>query len=112
MIRSKMTSLAGIVFLCGAVAYAQTSAGSLGGTITDPNGALIPGARVVATNATTGVNLEVLSTDGGLYLFPVLPVALYHVTVEKPGFRKLSRQNIEIRVAQRLDMDLRLEVGE
>jgi hypothetical protein len=39
-------------------------------------------------------------------------VSLYTVTVEKAGFRKLSRQNIEIRVAQRLDMDLRLEVGE
>src|SRR5437870_781525 len=70
MIRSKMAPLAGIVFLCSAVAYAQTSAGSLGGTITDPNGASIPDAKVVATNATTGVKLEVQSTDAGLYLFP------------------------------------------
>src|SRR5688572_11270577 len=102
----KMTPLAGIVFLCSTVAYAQTSAGSLGGTITDPNGAAIPDAKVVATNATTGVKQEVLTTDAGLYLFPVLPVAVYTVTVEKPGFRKLNRQNIEIRVAQRLDMDV------
>ena len=61
---------------------------------------------------TSGAIQEVLSTDAGLYLFPALPVSLYTVTVEKAGFRKLSRQNIEIRVAQRLDMDLRLEVGE
>jgi len=112
MLRSKMTPLAGIVFLCTVVVHAQTSAGSLGGTITDPNGASIPDAKVVATNVTTGAKQEVQSTDAGLYLFPALPVSLYSVTVEKAGFKKLHRQNIEIRVAQRLDMDLRLEVGE
>ena len=47
MNRSMLASLAGVVFLCGAVAYAQTSAGSLGGTITDPNGAAIPDAMYV-----------------------------------------------------------------
>ena len=72
----------------------------------------IPDAKVVATNVATGAKQEVLSTDAGLYLFPALPVSLYSVTVEKAGFKKLNRQNIEIRVAQRLDMDLRLEVGE
>src|SRR6266851_9789123 len=89
MPRSKMTLLAGMVFLCSALAYAQTSAGSLGGTITDPNGASIPDAKVVATNATTGAKQEVVSTEAGLYLFPVLPVSLYSVTVEKAGFKKL-----------------------
>src|SRR6185295_5227870 len=112
MKRSMLASLAGIVFLCGAVAYAQTSAGSLGGTITDPNGASIPDAKVTATNVATGAKQEVVSTAAGLYLFSALPVSQYSVTVEKPGFKKLNRPNIEIRVAQRLDMDLRLEVGE
>src|SRR5437016_14254497 len=105
MIRSKMASLAGIVFLCTAVAYSQTSAGSLGGTITDPNGASVPDAKVVATNVATGAKQEVSSTVAGLYLFSALPVSLYNITVEKAGFRKLSRQNVEIRIAQRLDMD-------
>jgi len=107
-----LASLAGVVFLCGAVAYAQTSAGSLGGTITDPNGASIPDAKVTATNVSTGAKQEVISTAAGLYLFSALPVSQYSVTVEKPGFKKLHRQNIEIRIAQRLDMDMRLEVGE
>jgi len=89
-----MASLAGIVFLCGAVAYAQTSAGSLGGTVTDPNGASIPDAKVVATNVATGAKQEVFSTDAGLYLFSVLPVSLYSVTVEKACFKKFNRQNI------------------
>ena len=68
MRRSMLASLAGIVFLCGAVAYAQTSAGSLGGTITDPNGASIPDAKVTATNVATGAKQEIVHRCG-LYLF-------------------------------------------
>jgi hypothetical protein len=78
----------------------------------DPNGASVPGAKVIAVNSATGSKLESTSTDAGVYVFPILPVAVYTVSVEKAGFKKLNRQNIEIRVAQRLDMDLRLEVGE
>lgn len=112
MTRIKMTSLVGIVILAGASMFAQTSTGSLSGTVTDPNGASIPGAKVVATSVTTGSKLETLTTDAGLYVFPTLPVSTYNVTVEKTGFKKLNRPNIEIRIAQRVDMNLGLEVGD
>ncbi|MFN0104757.1 MAG: TonB-dependent receptor domain-containing protein [Bryobacteraceae bacterium] len=112
MTRIKMTLLVGIVLVASAAAYAQTSTGSLSGTVTDPNGASIPGAKVVATSVSTGSKLEILTTDAGLYVFPSLPVSVYTVSVEKTGFKKLSRQNIEIRIAQRQDLNLRLEVGD
>ena len=112
MNRIKLTSLVGIVLLSGVAAYAQTATGSLAGTITDPNGASVPGAKVVATSTITGARLEATSTDAGLYVFPTLPVSVYNVTVEKTGFKKLNRQNIEIRIAQRVDMNLSLEVGD
>ncbi len=112
MTRFKMTSLVGIVLLASAAVYAQTSTGSLSGTVTDPNGASIPGAKVVATGVTTGSKLETLTTDAGLYVFPAVPVSTYNITIEKTGFKKLNRQNIEIRIAQRQDLDLRLEVGD
>ncbi len=112
MIRKKMTSLVGIVLIASAGLYAQSSTGSLAGTVTDPNGAAIPGAKVIATGVTTGAKLETLSSDAGLYVFPTMPVSTYTITVEKSGFKKLSRQNIEIRIAQRLDLDIRLEVGD
>ena len=112
MIRSKIAALAGIVLLAAASAYAQTAAGSLGGSVTDPNGASVPGAKVVATNIETGAKQEVSSTEAGLYVFSTLPVSMYTISAEKTGFKKLNRQNIEIRIAQRLDMDLRLEVGD
>jgi len=108
----KMTSLVGIVLLASAAVNAQTSTGSLSGTITDPNGAAVPGAKVVATSTTTGSKLETLSTEAGVYVFPAVPVSTYNVAVEKTGFKKLNRQNIEIRIAQRQDLDLRLEIGD
>lgn len=112
MIRKKMTSLVGIVVLASAAMYAQTSTGSLSGSVTDPNGAVVPGAKVTATSATTGGKLEMTTTDAGLYVFPAVPVSTYNITVEKTGFKKLNRTNIEIRIAQRQDLDLRLEVGD
>ena len=112
MTKFKMTSLVGIVLVASTAAYAQTSTGSLSGTVTDPNGASIPGAKVVATSVATGTKLEMMTTDAGLYVFPAVPVSTYNITVEKAGFKKLNRTNIEIRIAQRQDLDLRLEVGD
>jgi outer membrane receptor protein involved in Fe transport len=91
---------------------AQVATGSLSGVVTDPNGALVPGAKVIATNDATGLRVETTTTEAGLYVFPSLPVGMYTVSVEKVGFKKLSRSNIEIRIAQRLDLNLRLELGE
>jgi len=91
---------------------AQVATGSLGGLISDPNGASIPGAAVAAKNDATGQEFKVQTSEAGLYLFPTVGTGMYTVTVEKPGFKKLSRGNIEIRIAQRLDLNLRLEVGD
>jgi len=92
--------------------FAQIATGSLGGAITDPGGAAIPAAKVVALNNATGVKIETATNEEGLYLFPALPVSTYTLTVEKSGFKRVNRQNIEIRVSQRLDLDMRLEVGD
>ncbi|MBM3811183.1 MAG: TonB-dependent receptor [Acidimicrobiia bacterium] len=91
---------------------AQVSTGSLAGLISDSNGASIPAAAVAARNEATGQETKVQSSEAGLYLFPNLATGMYTVTVEKPGFKKMSRGNIEIRIAQRLDLNLRLEVGD
>jgi hypothetical protein len=112
MIRKNMTSLVGILLLASAAVFAQTSTGSLGGTVVDPNGAAVPGAKVTAVSAITGTKLEILTTDAGLYVFPAVPVSTYNISVEKTGFKKLSVPSVEIRIAQRQNLDLRLEVGD
>jgi hypothetical protein len=100
-----------LLLLAGGVALAQQNTGSLSGTVTDLTSGAVPAATVIATHTDTGLKTETVSTEAGLYVFASLPVGIYEVSVEKPGFKKLNRKNIEIRVAQRLAVDLQLEVG-
>lgn len=112
MIRKHMSKWVAAFALTSGLAIGQVATGSLAGTITDPNGASVPGAKVIATSTATGVKLETTSTEAGLYVLPTLPVSTYTVTVEKAGFKKVSRTNIEVRIAQRIDMNINLEVGD
>jgi hypothetical protein len=93
-------------------ASAQVATGSIAGTVHDPNGALIPAARVSAKGTTSGVDAETLTSEAGVYVFPSLPVGNYEITVEKAGFKKYTQTEIEVRVASRLDMNLTLQVGD
>src|SRR5688572_19800196 len=98
--------------LGSALAVAQISSGSMSGTVTDPNGAAVPGAKIVAKNVVTGFQIETQSSDAGLYVFATLPVGPYDVTAEKTGFKKLNHTGLEIRIATRQELDLRLEIGD
>ncbi len=93
-------------------ASAQFNTGSLSGTILDANGAVVPGAKVVARNTGAGQDYESVSSDAGLYVFASLPVGAYTLTAEKAGFKKVNRSNLEIRVGQRQLADVTLEIGE
>jgi hypothetical protein len=100
------------VSLFSSAAIAQVTSGSLSGTVTDPNGASIPNAKVVATSIGNGIKEETLTSEAGLYVFPQLQVGTYEITAEQAGFKKLIRAGVEIRVASRQELDLKLEVGE
>ncbi|MEZ5399013.1 MAG: carboxypeptidase regulatory-like domain-containing protein [Bryobacteraceae bacterium] len=108
----KTHPFAAVAFLAAVPCWAQLTTGSISGTVIDPNGAAVPGATVVANNDNTGLRSETFSTEAGLYLFASLPAGQYSLTVEKPGFKKLTRAGIEMRVAQRIGLDLQLEVGD
>src|SRR5204863_9066373 len=102
-----------VLFIClSAGLYAQTTTGSISGTITDPNGASVPAAKVVATEVATGRSFTAVTTDAGLYVLPVLPVGKYSITVERTGFKKRVQTDVEVRVALRETLDMRLEIGE
>ncbi|MFN0108932.1 MAG: carboxypeptidase regulatory-like domain-containing protein [Blastocatellia bacterium] len=100
-----------LLLLASSVTFAQQNTGSLSGTVTDIKSGAIAAATVTATHTDTGLKTQTVSTDAGLYVFASLQVGIYEVSVEKPGFKKLNRKNIEVRVAQRLALDLSLEVG-
>ncbi len=98
--------------LLACLAWSQVATGSMQGTVTDPAGAAVPSAKVLVRHEPTRQEFETVTTEAGLFVFPSLPVGPYSLTVEKTGFKRATQGNIEIRVAQRQIVDLRLELGE
>jgi hypothetical protein len=74
------------VLSVGLPAMAQTYRGAINGTVTDPSGAVVPGAQVKATNKATGIEHATLSTSDGQFAFQDLPVGTYTVVVSAQGF--------------------------
>lgn len=93
------------------VAFAQGDRGTITGTVTDPSGAVIAGAKVVAENAATHNVLETATTSTGNFTLAQAPVGEWDVTVEAPGFKRFTSLKNTVQVAQTLRVDARLEVG-
>jgi len=81
-----------LVFLALTIAFAQTtiSTGSIQGTITDPSGAVLSGAKITITNKGTSQSVTVTSTSSGLYASGALLPAPYTVRVEAKGFKTVE----------------------
>ncbi len=93
-------------------ARAQESRGTILGRVMDPSGAVVSGAKVQVTNTQTNVSSASATNPEGNYEFPFLIPGTYRVTAELQGFKKAVRDGIELRVNDRLALDLALEVGE
>ncbi len=90
---------------------AQTITSTLSGSISDPNGALVPGAKITAESAATGVRKSATTDAQGRYLLPFLSPGDYSVSAEALGFQKTTRNNLRLEVAQSLVLDLQLSLG-
>jgi hypothetical protein len=103
---------AGLLLLAFAfTATAQEFRGQLAGKITDPNGAVIPGSKVEIKNIQTGIVSTAMTGDDGSYSFQLLPPGKYQLTVTKENFNTAVRDGIEVRVADRLTLDVQMEIG-
>jgi hypothetical protein len=100
-----------LLILAAFTATAQEFRGSLAGKITDPNGAVVPGSKVEIKNIETGVVTTATTGDDGAYSFPLLPPGKYALTVTKENFNTAVRDGIQVRVADRLTLDVQLEIG-
>ena len=94
-----------------ATASAQEFRGSVTGKVTDPNGAAIPGATVTIKNIETNVENTATTSDEGTYNFPLLQPGKYTLTVTQQGFNTAVREGVEIRVADKLTLDVPMEIG-
>ena len=90
---------------------AQYTTGSLGGTIEDPAGAVVPGATVTVQNEGTGLTRTVTSQANGEFLFAALPIGNYRLTVAKSGFTTYAQTGIVIGVNQAATQTVKLTVG-
>lgn len=84
---------------------------SLFGTVTDSQSAVVPGAKVTATNRATGSSRTVNTDASGAFTLPLLPVGTYSLTVEQPGFRKYERPNILLQANENVQADAIMQVG-
>src|SRR5689334_9558079 len=79
--------------------YGQAFYGSIVGTITDQSGGAVHGAVVVLTNTGTGERHQAVSGAGGEYQFLNLVPGTYRVEAQQSGFKKATRDNIEVTVS-------------
>lgn len=100
-----------LLFAVVADASAQDFRGAIAGTVTDSSGGRTPGVAVTAINvATNGTSTTTTDSDGA-YTLRYLSPGVYSVSAELSGFKKLVRENVEVRIGDRLELDLHLEVG-
>ncbi|MEO8736166.1 MAG: TonB-dependent receptor, partial [Edaphobacter sp.] len=92
--------------------WAQSTFGSVVGTVTDSSGATLANATVTVTDDGTGVKRTVTTGDSGDYQLLSLSPGAYTVTVEGSGFKRYSRNPVEVLVAQATRIDVKMTVGE
>ncbi len=101
-----------LIMASGISLKAQTVYGSMAGTITDPSGAVVPGASITLTNIGTTEKRSMVSEATGNYRFVNLGPGRYRIDVEKAGFKHFTRDNILVEVQAALRIDVSMQVGQ
>jgi Carboxypeptidase regulatory-like domain len=102
-----------VVFVAlGVQATAQDFRANISGQVTDSGGAVVPGAAITARHTATNAIYKTESGAGGEYALRNMEPGEYVITVEKPGFRTLSREGVILQVAGQATLNLSIEAGE
>ncbi|HEV2199592.1 MAG TPA: carboxypeptidase regulatory-like domain-containing protein [Bryobacteraceae bacterium] len=96
---------------CSPALWAATT-GSVSGVLTDPSGAVIPGATIIAVNPATGLQNKTTTDEKGFYAFPSLPIGRYDLSAEAPGFRPGKRPGVTVDADSRLEANLTVQMIE
>ncbi|HTR38854.1 MAG TPA: TonB-dependent receptor [Bryobacteraceae bacterium] len=100
----------GVMLFCVA-AFAQLNLGHIYGVVTDPSGAVVPGAMVTVTDVARGVSRTLTTDTAGQYSAPSLTPGAYAVKVEATGFNVVQREGVTVGVGQEVRIDLALQTG-
>src|SRR2546422_4144769 len=109
----KIAIVALLLTLVSAVALqAQTATGEVNGTVTDPNGAAVPGATLKLINQATKGETEVTTNQSGYFTFVNVKPAAYTLSVEAPGFKRAQTQAFDLGVSVTVTQNVALTVGQ
>src|SRR5688572_12600784 len=97
-------------FVTNGIAHAQV-AGSLAGTVHDPNGAVVPGAEITIKNDATNFTRTAVTNDEGRWTVTSLPVGSYTLSFEKNGFKKALTKDAPVEASVTRTVDVTLEIG-
>jgi outer membrane receptor protein involved in Fe transport len=104
--------LVSLVLLFSSISLAQRDLGTITGTVTDSTGAVVPGATITITNNGTGESSTLKTTAAGDFTRPALLPGTYTVTAEAQGFRRASREKVEVTAGSRVGVPFTMEIGQ
>jgi hypothetical protein len=98
-----------VLLIAGTVWASPT--GSIAGSVKDPSGSVVSGAKLTLTNLATNAKMEAATDVNGAFQFLQLAPAMYSLVVESPGFKKVTEDSILVQVDQITHVDIALEIG-
>src|SRR3984957_15777903 len=91
--------------------FGQGTTAALAGTVTDPAGATLAGARITVLNVATNLARTATTQTSGNFVLTELPPGRYSLTVDDQGFKPYQQNDIVLEISQRAEINVRLEVG-
>ena len=106
-----LCTLAFFLLFSAASLPAQTTNGSIQGTVTDPSGAPVGGANITGRNLDTSLSVATVTSDAGLYSLANLPPGRYSVTVEGPNMKNYVREGVTVQTGSTVSLDIQMQLG-
>ena len=110
-LHGKLILMAVILMIGSMAVLGQEFRGTIAGTVSDPNGAVVAGATVLVKNRATNVSQTVSTNSEGAFSVPFLQPGVYDVSVSSTGFKRSLRENLTVAGDDRLSIDFTLEIG-
>jgi hypothetical protein len=111
MSRLRLLAIALLAVLVAMPAYAQSTTGTLTGSVMDEQGLALPGANVTVTNTSTGFSRSAVADASGTYRIAGLPSGTYEVKADLAGFASHARKGIAVSVAATTTSDFKMSVA-
>src|SRR5437763_2457339 len=100
-----------LLFMIPAPLQAQELRGKITGRVTDPNGAVVPGATVKVTDVARNKTVDLVTNSEGLFEAPYLLPGTYQVLVEMTGFKKSLQQTVQVAINETRTLDIKMDIG-